>query len=158
MAWVIRTFNTSSKRCNVSSVFGEIASCEIKSDNFIKTLVHLTDVFSQCIVSETGIFWNIFRKKNVANSVYRKIAIYTLWACNFTKINPIIGVVLRTFQTFAINYFSKYHHLRSVSCEANRKGWTPPFFVLNVTKFETFARKNSEKQLYTYFSRLVKNT
>ena len=84
---------TSSERSNVSSDFGKIADCALQNRSFIKTPVHHRH-FSHNVLFKTVSFWN---------SVYSKDAVCRLQFYNFTRINAIIGVFLRIYQTFAIS-------------------------------------------------------
>ena len=51
--------------------------------NFIKTF-SIIDFFSQNILFKTATFRYILRKKSVLKSLYRRVAVWTLQAYNFT--------------------------------------------------------------------------
>ena len=72
--------------------------------HFIKTLLHHKRF--EKISFKTASFRNIFQKESVVKSAYTRCAVRTMQACNITKKNIFLGVFLRTFKTFAINYFS----------------------------------------------------
>ena len=70
-----RTFSASSTRDNVSSLFGKI-------ETLFKRLYRL---LSQIILFKTANFRKMLQKVYVVKSVYGKVAVYTMQACDFTK-------------------------------------------------------------------------
>ena len=77
----IRIFSSSSTRSEVSSLLNKIATlfkrwCTI-------------DFLAQNILSKIVNFWNMLQKVYVVKSIYSRVAVCTLQACNFTKSNSI---------------------------------------------------------------------
>ena len=105
--------------------------------------------FSQSILFKTG-FRSVRQKESVVKSPYSSVVVCTLWVCNFTKMNSIIDIFLRTFWellqsiifvTFDLCWRVKLHErLHKVGCEAKGKRATRPIFLLSASYYKTSAK------------------
>lgn len=98
----LRIFGSFSERSNVGAVSVKLRAVRYMAADifwYIKTTVYHS-FFLICMFLKLISFRNIFRKVSAVKSVYSRVAVFTLQACNFITANSIVDIFSENFSNF----------------------------------------------------------